>query len=123
LGTQLAQAKAEALGGEVGTARYCENQKAAQLHHEFESLRAGDRIPANHFVTILEMPSGGTPDEHRDDFALLENELAKPVSSLAPGSEQVLLVQLSVGYLPVCSGFGGSDLKRCGAGLRMVGGK
>jgi len=34
------------------------------------------------------MPGGGTPDEHRYDVALFEDKLAKPVSSLASGSEQ-----------------------------------
>ena len=84
---------------------------------------SGWRIPADHLVTILEMPGGGTPDEHRDDVALFEDELAKPVSSLAPGSEQVLFVEHLMRDLPVCGGFGSANLKRRGAGLRMMGGK
>ena len=91
------------------------------MHHEFEALRAGDRIPADEGVAVLEMSGGGTPDEHGDDFVILEDELAKPVSCLAPGSKQVLVVKQTVGDLPVGGGFGGADAERGGAGRRMTG--
>lgn len=110
-GGQFAQGETKALGGEIGSAGFADDKKTAQLHDEFEALRAGDRIPADHSIPILEMSCGGTPDEHGDDLILLEDELAKPISRLASGTEKVLFVKHSVGKLPVGGSLGGANVE------------
>jgi hypothetical protein len=57
------------------------------------------------------MPCGGTPNEHGDDLILLEDELAKPISRLASGTEKVLFVKLGVGKLPVGGSLGGANVE------------
>ena len=111
LAGQFAQAQTETLGSEVGPAGFPDDEKPAQLHDEFEALGAGDRVPADDGVAILEMPGGGAPDEHGDNLVFFENELAEAVSRLAPGTEQVFVVQQGMGDLPVGGGFGGADSK------------
>ena len=86
---QFAQGEAKALGGEIGPAGFFGHEKAAPLHDEFEALRAGDWIPSDHGIAVLEMPSGGTPDEHGDDFVFFEDELAE-VSAVRMRSETAL---------------------------------
>ncbi len=105
---QFAQAHAEALGSEVGPAGFSDDEKPPQLHDELEALGAGDRVPADERVAILEVP-GGAPDEHGDDPVFFEDELAEAVSRLTPGTEQVLVIKHGVGDLPICGGFGGAD--------------
>jgi hypothetical protein len=119
-GGQLAQGEAKALRGEIGPAGFLRHKEAAQLHDELETLRAGDRIPADDGVAVLKMPGGGAPDEHGDDFVFFEDELAEPVSRLASGTQQVLFIKHAVGDLPVGRGFGGADAQRGGARHRMT---
>ena len=64
-GAESSQGQAEALGSEVGATGGFEHQEAAQLHDEFEALRAGHGVPTNPLVTILEVPSGGAPHQSK----------------------------------------------------------
>lgn len=64
-------------------------------------MGARDRIPANGFIATLEMPCGGTPDEERHDLAVLQNELAKAVTSLTPGTEEVFFIEKLMGEFPI----------------------
>ena len=59
----------------------------------------------------MEVPGGGTPDEHGDDLVFFEYELAEPVTRFASGPEQVPFIKHAVGDLPVGRGFGGADAK------------
>lgn len=114
-GGQFAQCEAKALGGEIGSAGFADDEKAPQLHKEFEPLGAGDRVPANQGVPVLEMPDGGAPDEHGDDPVFFESELTEPVSRLAARSEQVLFIKHGMGELPVGGSFCGGNVERSSA--------
>lgn len=57
-----------------------------------ETLRAGGRVPADHLATIIKTPGGGAPHTHRDIFAPVDDEPAKPVPALSSGSELVLFL-------------------------------
>ena len=111
LGGKFAQGEAEALGGEIGAAGFFRDEKAAELDDEFESLGTADRILADHRIAVLEVPCGGAPDEHGDDVAILQDELAEPVAVLAARAEGVLFVEHLVGDLPICGCGGDSDVK------------
>ena len=114
LGRQFAQAAAEALRGEIGPAGLFGHQKAAQLHDELEPPRAGDRIPADDRVAVLDMPRRGAPDEHGNHPPVLGDELAKAVAGLLSRAEEMLPVEHLMGDLPVRRAAGGPDFQHSG---------
>ena len=95
------QGQAESLGGEIGASSLIGNKEAAELHDEFETMRPGDRIPADGFITVFKMPGCGTPDEDGGDLPVLQNKLAEPVASPTKGSKEVFVVEKLMSQLPV----------------------
>lgn len=64
-GGQFAQGAAKALAGEIGVALLVDNDEAAELHDEFESVGAGHRVPADPFVAVLEALGRTGPNKRR----------------------------------------------------------
>ena len=95
------QGQAESLGGEIGESSLIGDEEAPELHDEFETMRPGDRIPADGFITDFKMPGCGTPDEDGGDLPVLQNQLAEPVASLTTGSTEEFFVGELMSQLPV----------------------
>jgi hypothetical protein len=58
------------------------------------------------------MPGGGAADEHGNDLAVLDDELAEAISGLAPGIQKMLFIEHLMGDFPIRSGLGEMDFKR-----------
>ena len=58
------------------------------------------------------MPGSGALDEHGNDLAVLDDELAEAVTGLAPGTQKVLIIEHLMGDFPIRSGLGEMDFKR-----------
>ena len=56
-----AQGEAEALAGEIGATGILGNDEAAELDDELEAVGAGDRVPADPGVAVLESLGGPGP--------------------------------------------------------------
>ena len=70
-GTQYPQGQTKALGVKVGAAGGFYDWEAAQLHDEFESLRAGHGVPTDPVVAIFEVPSSDAPQPDGHRFTIL----------------------------------------------------
>lgn len=70
---ELALGEAEAFAGEIGTAGHVGHGETAHLDHELEPVGAGDRVPADPVVAVLEAFGCATPtkDGHQSATALL----------------------------------------------------
>ena len=78
-----------------------EHEEAAQLHDKLEPPGTSHGVPANLLIAILEMPSGGAPNQHGHHFTVLQYELAQAVTRLPARAKQVLLVEHAMGNFPV----------------------
>ena len=99
LGGEGAQGKGEALAGEVGAAGAVHNVEAAQLNDEFEAVGAGDGVPADVIVALLETLGGPSPAEDGNEFMAVRlgvgavDPLPQDMSGRASGLEIVALVE------------------------------
>jgi hypothetical protein len=64
---KLTQGEAEALAGKIGTAGFLWNDEAAELDDEFEAVGAGDGIPADPSIAVLESLGGTGPTQDGDE--------------------------------------------------------
>ena len=118
LSGQFAQGAAEALAGKIGASVGDDDDEAAQLYDEFETVGAGDGVPADPFVAILEAFGGAGPTEDGDEpvhsafrIALL-GFLSEDMPGGASGSKVVMLVEQAA-QLADFEGFGcGADDRR-----------
>ncbi len=101
LSGQFAQTETQALRGEIGAAGLFRHEETAQLHDELEPLGAGDRVPADDCVAILDVPGRSAPDEHCDHLAVFEHELAEAVARFAARAEEMLIIEHLMGDFPI----------------------
>ena len=80
------------------------------MHDEFETVRTSDRVPADDLVSVLEVPCGGAPNQHRHHFAFLHDELAESLTGLATGPEEMLFVEHLMSDFPVRRRGGKTDV-------------
>ena len=117
-GGQFAQSPAEALAGEVGAAMGLDDHEAAQLHDELEAVGAGDGVPADPFVPVLEAFGRASPAEDGDEpvgsafRVALPSTLPKHVPGGASGSKIMLLVEQGAQLADFERFGGGSDDRR-----------
>ena len=104
LGNEFTHPRSKTLAPQIWPTRLFQNQKSSQLHHQLQTLRAGYRIPPHGFIPILQMPCRRAPYQHAGQFPVLHHQLAKPVSSLAPGSQAMLPTKGFLGSPPVLRG-------------------
>jgi len=108
---EVAQGEAHAAGGEVGLALGVEDEEAAKLGHQGETVGAGERIPVDPFVAVFEPESGSRPAKHgaKDGKVLVGagavDALPDGVASGASDLEVMLAVEGLTELI---------DLKRCG---------
>ena len=106
------------MAGKIGTAGFLRNDEAAELDDEFEAVGAGDGIPANPSIAVLESLGGTGPTQDGDEvFAavfrvVFVNSLPDDMSGGAAGFEVVLGIQ---------DGAELADFKRFGGGANLKG--
>ena len=126
LGWQFAQGAAEALAGEIGTAVGVGDHEAAQLHDELEAVGAGDGVPADPFIAILEAFGRAGPTEDGDEAVCAAFRVALPctlpenMAGRASSSEIVMLFE-QLAQLADFEWFGGGadNRRECRLHCRM----
>ena len=99
LAAEGAQGEGEALAGEVGAAGVLDDVETPQLNDEFEAVGAGDGVPADVIVALLEALGGSAPAEDGDEFGAVclgvgaVDSLPEDVSGGMPGLEVMTLVE------------------------------
>ena len=88
-------------GGEIEPADGVRDEEAGLVDEEIETLGAGERIPADPGVAILEMEGGGAPQQQTDPVAVLLGDLIETVAGGETGAEEMFGRQEGVEALAV----------------------
>ena len=107
------------MAGKIGTAGFLRNDEAAELDDEFEAVGAGDGIPADPSIAVLESLGCIGPTQDGDEVfsssfrAVFVNSLPDDIPGGAVGFEVVLGIQDSTEL---------AAFKRFGGGANVKGG-
>ena len=106
-----AEDQAQGLGGEIGPPGFVQDEEAAELHYELETMGARDGLPADCFIAALKMPGAGTSNEHRDNVSIFQNELTERVAGLPPGPQKVFFIEQLMSQFPIGRSLRDGDLE------------
>ena len=96
---KLAQGETEALAGEIGSPGFLRNDEAAELDDELEAIGAGDGIPTDPRIAVLESLGGTGPTQDGDKIlatifrVMFVNPLPQDMPGGAACFEVVLYIQ------------------------------